>query len=65
MHKDITSATMQTQLAESLSNMGTQQLLGGPVLPDPRARHYDYPTSLKHSIVEDVIIHHQGHYNGL
>jgi hypothetical protein len=34
MYKDITS-TMQEKIAETLSNMGTQQLLGGLVLPRP------------------------------
>ncbi len=34
-HKDIISATTQIELAERLSNMGSQQLLGGPVLPRP------------------------------
>jgi hypothetical protein len=35
MHNDITSAKRQTNLAETPSNMGTQQSLGGPVLPRP------------------------------
>jgi len=42
MHKSyITSATMQRKLAHILSNRGTQQLLGDPVLPRPWGRHYD------------------------
>jgi hypothetical protein len=32
MHMIKTSATMQIKIAETSSNMGTQQLLGGPVL---------------------------------
>ena len=35
LHKDIMSATKQKNLAERSSNMGSQQLLGGPVLPRP------------------------------
>ena len=35
MHKQIMSATKQKNLAERSSNMGSQQLLGGPVLPRP------------------------------
>ena len=35
MHEEIMSATKQKNLAERSSNMGSQQLLGGPVLPRP------------------------------
>ncbi len=35
MQKEETSAAKQKKLAEILSNMGSQRLLGGPVLPRP------------------------------
>ncbi len=35
MHKEITSAAKQKKFSEKSSNMGSQQLLGGPVLLRP------------------------------
>jgi hypothetical protein len=51
---------MQTNLAEKLSNWGTQQLLGRPVPPRPWARHHEWIASLTTAIVEEVVPSHQG-----
>ena len=52
MHKDITSATMQTNLAEKSSNWELNSYWVVQYYQDPRARHFDQPTLFTFSMVE-------------
>jgi hypothetical protein len=48
----ITSPTVQTKLAEKSSDWGLKSYWAVQYYLDPRARHYDSPTSLTWTIVE-------------
>lgn len=56
---------MLSRLAEILSIVGTQKLLGGPVLLRLWVRHFDKITALTTVILDEVVPSHHGYHNGI